>query len=93
MMPFDPGPYWEKYYGPVLALYGGKDDSVPAQRNADALRAALKRAGNRDVTIEILPDANHEGMDPTKQDGDVATFVPGTMSRPLHWVLDQLNKK
>jgi dienelactone hydrolase len=93
MMPFDPGPYWEKYHGPVLALYGGKDDNVPAQRNADALRAALKRAGNRDVTIEILPDANHEGMDPAKQDGDVVTFAPGYLSRPLQWVLDQLNKK
>ena len=93
MMPFDPGPYWEKYHGPVLALYGGKDTSVPPQRNADTLRAALKRAGNRDVTIEILPEADHEGMDAAKKDGDIVTFVPGYLTRPLQWVLDRLSKK
>ncbi|HEU5179313.1 MAG TPA: prolyl oligopeptidase family serine peptidase [Candidatus Polarisedimenticolia bacterium] len=93
MMPFDPAPYWEKYHGPVLALYGGKDDKVPAQRNADALRAALKRAGNLDVTVEIIPEADHAGMDATKKDGDIVTFAPGYLTRPLQWVLDRLNKK
>jgi dienelactone hydrolase len=93
MMPFDPGPYWEKYHGPVLALYGGKDTSVPAQRNADALRAALKRAGNRDVTVEVIPDADHEGLLADKKDGDVVTFAPGYLTRPMQWVLDHVHKK
>ncbi len=93
MMPFDPAPYWEKYHGPVLALYGGKDDKVPAQRNADALRAALKRAGNLEMTVEIVPEAGHEGMDASKKDGDIVLFAPGYLTRPLQWVLDRLNKK
>ena len=55
----DPAPDWAQTTVPVLAVFGGKDVQVPAAQNAPAIEAALKEAGNEDVTIVTLPDANH----------------------------------
>jgi len=44
---------------PVLALFGGLDLQVPAEENARALREALARAENEDVTVRTFPAANH----------------------------------
>jgi len=35
------------------------DDVVPAETSAERIAAALKLAGNRDVTIKIFPKDNH----------------------------------
>lgn len=44
---------------PVLALYGEKDLQVLPDQNLPPLKKALKKAGNKDVTIKVLKDANH----------------------------------
>jgi pimeloyl-ACP methyl ester carboxylesterase len=93
MLGFDPAPYWERYRGPVLARYGEQDSSVPAARNAYALRRALERGGNRKSTVEIVPDADHEGLDASKRDADFVQFVPGYLDRPLQWVLERVGGK
>ena len=56
---YDPGEDWAKITAPVLGLYGGNDTQVDADQNTAALQAALDRAGNQDVTITVLPTANH----------------------------------
>jgi dienelactone hydrolase len=56
---FDPMPVWERVTCPVLALYGEMDMSVPTARTVPMLNAALKRAGNKDFGITVLPNANH----------------------------------
>jgi pimeloyl-ACP methyl ester carboxylesterase len=56
---YDPRPDWAKATMPVLGVFGGLDVQVDAEQNASALEAALKRAGNKDYKIVILPDANH----------------------------------
>jgi pimeloyl-ACP methyl ester carboxylesterase len=56
---YDPGPDWRRVAAPVLAIYGGRDVQVLPKRNATALRAALERAGNDDVSIITIPEANH----------------------------------
>jgi hypothetical protein len=43
---------------PVLILQGEHDASTP-QRGAHALAAALRAAGNQDVTLSVLPGAGH----------------------------------
>lgn len=44
---------------PVLAVTGEKDVQVSPSQNLPAIEAALKDAGNGDVTIREIPDANH----------------------------------
>src|SRR5262245_31325396 len=56
---FDPVPVLEKVRCPVLAFFGEKDVLVPPEGNVGPMEAALKKGGNPDVTIKILPGANH----------------------------------
>ena len=42
---------------PVLGLYGGKDDSIPAS-TLEAMRAALKENGKM-AEIQVYPEAGH----------------------------------
>lgn len=43
---------------PTLIIQGTTDRQVPAEQ-AEPLAAALRRRGERDVTVRILPDHNH----------------------------------
>ena len=56
---YDPTTDWQQVTVPVLAIFGGKDVQVLADSNATALREALAIAGNDDVEIVTIPDANH----------------------------------
>ena len=55
----DPAPILARLRCPVLALGGVLDLQVPAEANLAAIRAALERGGNRDVTTAALPGLNH----------------------------------
>jgi pimeloyl-ACP methyl ester carboxylesterase len=44
---------------PVLAVFGGADESVPWRTHLPALTAALAEAGNSDITLVVLPDQDH----------------------------------
>jgi fermentation-respiration switch protein FrsA (DUF1100 family) len=55
----DPAVAIEKVRCPVLAMAGTNDTQVDAEQNLPAVAAALKKAGNKDVTIEKLPGLNH----------------------------------
>ena len=85
--------YWRKVKIPVLALYGGKDLNVPAAKNVTALAQALTAAGNRDFTIKVFPDANHDGFETTsamrdnERDRYLTRLVPGLVNTQITWVL------
>uniref|UniRef100_Q01RP8 Beta-lactamase n=1 Tax=Solibacter usitatus (strain Ellin6076) TaxID=234267 RepID=Q01RP8_SOLUE len=55
---YDPAPALSKLACPVLALYAEKDLSVPANLNVPAMRAAREASGNKNFTVEELPDLN-----------------------------------
>ncbi|MBI3450856.1 MAG: alpha/beta fold hydrolase [Acidobacteria bacterium] len=55
----DPADFWGRIEVPVLVMFGELDDVVPVAASAERIAAALKRAGNRDVTIRIFPKAGH----------------------------------
>ncbi len=55
----DPADDLARVTAPVLGIFGGNDAQVDADQNSTALQAALERAGNTDVTIQVLPTANH----------------------------------
>ncbi|TVQ22415.1 MAG: alpha/beta fold hydrolase [Spirochaetaceae bacterium] len=58
-MSYDPRPDWEQITVPVLAVFGGLDTQVDEAQNRPPLEAALRRAGNRDVTFATVETANH----------------------------------
>ena len=45
---------------PTLALYGALDRNVDAADSAAHVGEYLRRAGDRDVTIKVYPDAGHQ---------------------------------
>jgi dienelactone hydrolase len=56
---YDPAPALEKVKCPVLAVNGDKDLQVPAKENLTAISAALKKGGNKKVTVKEYPGLNH----------------------------------
>jgi fermentation-respiration switch protein FrsA (DUF1100 family) len=56
---YDPRPALRRVSCPVLALNGQKDLQVDAKMNLQAIEAALREGGNKDVTVQELPNLNH----------------------------------
>lgn len=91
---YDPGPDLRRFRGPVLALYGGADDVVPAAENVARLQAIAAESGNGRVRAVVVPEAGH-GLE---QPGGMRSVEPAP-GRPLtYWkarrtaphVLDEL---
>lgn len=80
-----------KVGAPVLGIFGGKDTQVDAGQNSAALQAALDKAGNSDVTIQVLPAANHLFQEATTGGVDeYATLPPQLMPEFLDIVSEWL---
>jgi uncharacterized protein len=78
----------------LLAVYGGKDVQVDADQNAPALEAALRRAGNEQYEIVVLPNANHLFQE--AETGSVseyarlpAEFTPDLVPTIIEWLKDE----
>lgn len=56
---YDPARYWERVRVPVLVVEAENDVYVPVERSIERIDEALRRAGNEDYTILVLPDAPH----------------------------------
>jgi dienelactone hydrolase len=89
---------WRQVKIPVLALYGGKDLNVPAGKNVTVLTQELTAAGNKDFTIKVFPDANHDGFETTDPmlDGEQMRYLrrlaPGLVNTQITWVLAHVSK-
>jgi pimeloyl-ACP methyl ester carboxylesterase len=93
---YDPRPALRKVTCPVLALNGAKDVQVDVSVNLRAIEAALKEAGNKDVTIRELPGLNH--MFQTCQTGAVSeyfaieeTLAPVVLETLADWITKRTN--
>lgn len=106
MVEFDPGPAWEKVHCPVLAIYGEKDTSLPAEMSLPIIRDGLHRAGNSDVTITLFPKADHGlittetgGPKEAKQrskaskPGAPPNFTPGYLDLMTNWLSKRFRPK
>jgi len=93
---FDPVPVLEKVQCPVLAFFGEKDVLVPPAGNVTIMEAALKKAGNKDVTIKILPGVNHNfevpgmGVYGFQSSGKVP---PGYYDVMIKWLKKRVNSR
>ena len=56
---YDPRTALEQVRCPVLALNGSKDSQVSPELNLPAIEAALKKGGNKDCTVQLVPGVNH----------------------------------
>ncbi|MDR2773267.1 MAG: alpha/beta fold hydrolase [Tannerella sp.] len=88
---YDPAPALEKVKCPVLALNGEKDMQVPAIVNLEAIKAALEKGGNRNVTIREIPGLNHLFQECktcliTEYASIEQTFSPVALDEILKWI-------
>jgi hypothetical protein len=55
---YDPQPTAARVRAATLILHGATDRQVPAEQ-AEELAEAIRRGGNREVTVRVFPEANH----------------------------------
>lgn len=94
MIKHDPAKYLGKVRIPILALYGEKDFQVPPNENAEAVRAALEEAGNKNYTIMKLENLNHLFQESTtgllEEYAQIEqTFSPAAMEIISQWILEK----
>ncbi|HET8573192.1 MAG TPA: alpha/beta hydrolase [Edaphocola sp.] len=90
----DPAKYLKEVHCPVLALDGTKDLQVPAEKNIEAIKAALGAAGNKRVTTRIFPGLNHlfqeAGTGLPNEYGKIEeTFSPQALQFMANWIKKQ----
>lgn len=91
---FDPGPTLAKVRIPVLAIVGEKDLQVPPQENLVLIEAALKKGGNKNYTILLMPGLNHlfqtaKTGSPSKYGVIEETVSPTALQTISDWILKQ----
>ena len=66
---YRPADYWRQVKVPVLLLFGARDERVPPKESSAAIIAAMRAAGNADVTLRVFPEADHTFSLPTSNGG------------------------
>ncbi len=92
---YDPAVALAKVRCPVLVLNGEKDLQVDPKQNLPPIAAALKQAGNRDVTIRELPGLNHlfqhcQTGSPVEYGKIDETFAPEALAVIADWILERV---
>jgi dipeptidyl aminopeptidase/acylaminoacyl peptidase len=77
--------WWSQVRVPVLLVFGAEDAHVPAKASADRIAAALRAAGNRDVTVHVFPGADHTFRTPPGPGGWAST-APDYLDTLLGWI-------
>lgn len=95
---YDPALTLRKVKIPVLALNGGSDVQITAKENLAAIKKALQKGKNKDVTIMELPGLNHlfqESATGNPQDYKriEQTYSPVMLATVLDWLHLQIKKK
>jgi pimeloyl-ACP methyl ester carboxylesterase len=94
---YDPAPALAAVKCPVLALFGGKDMQVAARQNLPVMEQAFKQGDNRNVTLKIIPEANHlfqqaKTGSPSEYASLAKAFVPGFLDTISSWILEKTKK-
>jgi fermentation-respiration switch protein FrsA (DUF1100 family) len=89
---YDPVVALEKVKCPVLAVNGEKDLQVPAKESLQAIEKALKKGGNKRITIREFPGLNHLFQEcktglPAEYSEIEQTFSPVALEEISNWIL------
>lgn len=92
---YDPAPALEKVKCPVLAINGERDLQVPPKQNLEAIKLALEKGGNPDITTMELPGLNHLFQEattgaPSEYSEIEQTFSPDAMKIVGDWIKEQV---
>jgi pimeloyl-ACP methyl ester carboxylesterase len=90
MLDYDPIPFIEKITCPILVLYGGADIFALPEIHKDKFADTLKKAGNKDYTIKVIPKADHIF---TENWGVNGTFVPGFLETMSDWLVGAAGRR
>lgn len=93
---YNPVPTLEKVKCPVLALDGEKDLQVPPTENLTAIKTALEKGGNKNVTTKLFPNLNHLFQDcktglPSEYSEIEETFSHVVLDEITNWVKKQVD--
>jgi pimeloyl-ACP methyl ester carboxylesterase len=80
---FDPRPLLEKSDAAGLWIYGGQDETIPAERSAEIARE-LTAAGKR-YEVATIPGASHALMFPPPKGGSWPSLSPAYLETTLAW--------
>jgi pimeloyl-ACP methyl ester carboxylesterase len=92
---YDPAPALAKISCPVLALFGELDMQVPVALNREPMQHAFQAGNNEDVTINVIPGANHlfqqavTGL-PSEYMGLKKEFAPNVLELLSDWILHRV---
>ncbi|MEG2337113.1 MAG: alpha/beta fold hydrolase, partial [Bacteroidales bacterium] len=92
---YDPSVVLQKIKCPILALNGEKDLQIAPKENLAAIKKALKKAKNKNVTIQELPNLNHlfqecSSGNPAKYREIEQTFSPKALQIISDWIQKQI---
>jgi len=95
---YDPRPALEKVKCPVLAMDGSLDLQVPPKENLEWIEKELKKGGNKDFTIKLLPGLNHAFQDaktgsPSEYAQIEETFSPTALQVMGDWIEKETSHK
>lgn len=87
----DPAEDWARIRVPVLAIFGELDMQVEVEQNRKPLERALAHAGNTQVTVLVLPQANHlfqaaQLGTPVEYASLPPEFLPGLLETISDWI-------
>lgn len=82
---YNPTDWWARVTVPVLLVYGAEDQRVPVAASASRIQAALRAAGNRQLTVRIYPGADHTFRLQPGPSGWPAT-APAYLPSLLRWL-------
>ncbi|MCV9926107.1 alpha/beta hydrolase [Flavobacterium sp. LS1R49] len=88
---YNPVPTLEKVKCAVLALNGSKDLQVPPKENLSAIKEAVLKGGNKNITTKELPNLNHLFQEcetglPKEYATIEQTFSPIALNEILSWI-------
>jgi uncharacterized protein len=93
---YDPVPILEKLTCPLLAIFGELDTPKGVAENIANMERALKKAGNKDYTLKVFPQAGHsllvgETVDRNNQTTVPMYFAPGYHETMVDWILKRVS--
>jgi pimeloyl-ACP methyl ester carboxylesterase len=87
-MNYDPMPALEKVRCPVLAIFGESDTLTPVAETTANYRKGLAKAGNKDLTIKLFPNADHALLVWPKANGEShwPVLADGFLDAMTRWI-------
>jgi hypothetical protein len=83
-----------RFRGSIQMLYSEKDELLDSARAIAIFRRALRGAPARHVQIEVIPNANHNGLEAVvgteKEFQRLQRFTPGYFDRIVEWAARHL---